>query len=575
MPEISEDEERRQLVEALRRLEKSRPDKIGLAGDLVSTALGMAGGAAASGSIAAAAGATTIFGSSTLGGVLGGVFVASTPVGWVIGASLAGGALAYGATRLVRSGEAADQTRKSMLQRLKAKLRRGVQPHQAVAEGVRVAQYEVKDKDAYYKFIERLRETVERGSIEPGRAERLITAVTTGSMAIDKAMNLLEPFDSEDESEPSAFRQWLTLDAYRDLLKSAINSEADPDLDQLNEYLRENVPRIWLLGKTGAGKSSLVAEITEQSDVEIGNGFEPCTTGINRYQFPREQPLMEFLDTRGLSEAGYIAEEDIEQASSQAHAIVVVVKTDDPEQSAVIETLSGLKAASRERVLVVYTASHGAADEQEVKRAIKSLQNHFKKALRFEFPYVFVDFPAQRNVDQLREKLAALMPSAEHFLHKSGARDHEEQVYLNQRARILWHAGAAGSADFVPGMGLVAVPTIQIKMLYQLSEAYDLNWQRKEVLEFLGSLGTSFSIGYGSRVLITQLGRFIPVWGQTVGQATAVAVSFGLTYALGRGACFYMYHKRHGREVDPEQLKAVYEQALKRENLGLKSEDAA
>lgn len=366
--------------------------------------------------------------------------------------------------------------------------------------------------------------------------------------------------------------RWLTLDTYRDLLKGVVNSDADPDLDGLEAYLREHVPCIWLLGKTGAGKSSLVAEITGQSDVEIGNGFEPCTGGIVRYQYPKEQPIMEFLDTRGLSEAGYVADEDILEASRQAHAIIAVVKIDDPEQSAVLQTLSKLGKAQRDHVLVVYTDSFGVNDEQEVERALNHLHRHFTRKLQADLPFVHVDFPTQKNVDQLREQLAQMMPAVELFLRKAVAGNHEERVFLNQRERILWHAGAAGSADFVPGVGLVAVPAIQVKMLYQLSEAYDLNWHSQEILKFIGALGTSFSIGYGSRVLVTQLGRLIPVWGQTIGQASAVAVSFGLTFALGRAACFYMYQKRHGKEVDTEQLKHVYTQALKRENLGLQQE---
>ena len=45
------------------------------------------------------------------------------------------------------------------------------------------------------------------------------------------------------------------------------------------------LPVVWLLGKTGAGKSSLVRALTEQSDAEIGNGFQPCTRTARRYDF--------------------------------------------------------------------------------------------------------------------------------------------------------------------------------------------------------------------------------------------------------------------------------------------------
>ena len=71
------------------------------------------------------------------------------------------------------------------------------------------------------------------------------------------------------------------------------------------------LPVVWLLGKTGAGKSSLVRALTEQTEAEIGNGFQPCTRSARSYDFPPDQPLVRFLDTRGLGEAGYDPAEDL------------------------------------------------------------------------------------------------------------------------------------------------------------------------------------------------------------------------------------------------------------------------
>lgn len=566
--------QRQELIAALQRLEKAKPDKIGLAGDLLSTGVGVGAGTALSGSIAAALGATTILGSSTLGGALGGIFLASTPVGWVVGAGLAGGALAYGATRLVRSGATADQDKKSLKARLAERLRGKNAKHEPVADGVPVEQFIIEDGDSYYAFVGKLREAVERKELDPERAERLLAVVTNGELELQAAMDLLNPADSSqaDKNSEESLGHWFALDTYTDLLRSAVSSDIDPELDQLETYLKEHVPTVWLLGKTGAGKSSLIAEVTGQSDVEIGNGFEPCTAGITQYQFPKTQPIMQFLDTQGLGEAGYVADSDIAEATGKAHAIVVVMKVDEPEQSSVLDTLAKLDKHYRERVLVVYTASQSVSNTLETDKAIKLLNRKIVKTLGVEPPYVSVDFIAQSNTDNLRDLLADLMPSAESFLRKTIASTHEEGVYLNQKTKIVWHSGAAASADFVPGVGLVLVPTIQLKMLYQLAEAYGVEWGKREAMEFLGCLGAGFSVSYGSKMLVTQLGRLIPVWGQTIGQATAVALSFGLTYALGRGACYYMYQKRNGHEVDSSMLKSLYEQALERKNLGLVSE---
>ncbi len=57
------------------------------------------------------------------------------------------------------------------------------------------------------------------------------------------------------------------------------------------------IPVLWLLGKTGAGKSSLVRALTGLSGAEVGTGFVPCTRTSAMFDYPPEQPLLRFLDT--------------------------------------------------------------------------------------------------------------------------------------------------------------------------------------------------------------------------------------------------------------------------------------
>jgi len=78
-------------------------DKVEISSDVVSAIGGGAVGAAAAGSIATAAGASTLLGSTSLASVLGGVFVTTTPIGWVVGAAVAAGAASYGIGKLIKS----------------------------------------------------------------------------------------------------------------------------------------------------------------------------------------------------------------------------------------------------------------------------------------------------------------------------------------------------------------------------------------------------------------------------------------------------------------------------------------
>ena len=84
-----------------------------------------------------------------------------------------------------------------------------------------------------------------------------------------------------------------------DKIKDAMNPDKNPDLTQAHEFQRENLPTLWLLGKTGAGKSTFIQALTGLSAIEVGNGFAPCTKTAKAYDFPQAKPVMRFLDTRG------------------------------------------------------------------------------------------------------------------------------------------------------------------------------------------------------------------------------------------------------------------------------------
>lgn len=128
-----------------------------------------------------------------------------------------------------------------------------------------------------------------------------------------------------------------------DQIKEFINPSKNPDLTQAHEFQRDHLPTLWLLGKTGAGKSSFIQAVTGLSSVEVGNGFEPCTMTAQAYEFPQDKPIMSFLDTRGLGEADYDPAQDLKEIGESGNAIVVVMKADEPEQSAVLKALKQIK----------------------------------------------------------------------------------------------------------------------------------------------------------------------------------------------------------------------------------------
>ncbi|MDC5806363.1 GTP-binding DUF697 domain-containing protein [Vibrio europaeus] len=353
-----------------------------------------------------------------------------------------------------------------------------------------------------------------------------------------------------------------------DTIKEFINPSKNPDLTQAHEFQRQNLSTLWLLGKTGAGKSSLIQAITGLSSVEVGNGFEPCTMTASAYDFPQGRPIMRFLDTRGLSEADYNPKKDLETLGKTGHALVVVMKVDEPEQSAVVNALEQIKKQKKvKHLLVVHTAVLSASDKDR-ERQVAFNQQKIEAVWGKHVESVAVDFEADdgsvHNYDQLLDKLASILPIIGMVVEDKEHSTLESENFDKLENEILWYCGSASASDLLPAVGLVSVPAIQAKMLHSLANQYGVEWNKQTFSELIGTLGSSFAFQYGVKLGARQLIKFVPVYGQTVGAVAAAALSFGTTYGLGRAACYYFYHKSKGESVSEQDMQDLYRDSMKK-----------
>ncbi|MEZ9808359.1 YcjF family protein [Vibrio cyclitrophicus] len=359
-----------------------------------------------------------------------------------------------------------------------------------------------------------------------------------------------------------------------DQIKDFINPSKNPDLTQAQEYQRKHLPTLWLLGKTGAGKSSFIQAVTGNSSVEVGNGFAPCTMTAMSYEFPQDKPVMRFLDTRGLGEADYDPKDDLEEIGQAGNALVVVMKADEPEQSSVLSALKQVKKQKKiEHLLLVHTAVL-SSNETDRTRQIRFNTNQVEKVWGKDCSSVAVDFETDDgstynsspiyNYDTLIEQLTTILPVIGMMVIDKEHSTQEEANFDQVENEVLWYAGSAAASDLIPGVGLVSVPAIQAKMLHSLANQYGVEWNKRVFSELIGTLGSSFALQYGMKLGTRQLIKLIPVYGQTVGAVAAAAMSFGTSYGLGRAACFYFYHKNKGEEVSEQEMQKIYKESLKK-----------
>jgi uncharacterized protein (DUF697 family) len=355
---------------------------------------------------------------------------------------------------------------------------------------------------------------------------------------------------------------------------------------------REFAPVVWLVGKVQSGKTSIIRALTQASDAEIGAGFRACTRTARVYDFPEEAPIIRFLDTRGLGEAGYDARADIAFCEGRSHLVLAVIKAMDLEQSAVLEVIREVRRRHPDwPVVIAQTSLHegypsgkghmlpypfgGDTRSEALPEALANCLDYQRaqfQALPGKGVLTFVPIDFTRPGDGFepedygREALvASLMAAAPRAVGLAlaelpGAADEADSKRAD--AHILGFAVAAGASDAVPVAGAVAVPLVQAAMLRQLANLHGLQWDRRAYAEFIGALGAGTLVRTASSFGIRQLMKLVPAYGQTIGAAAAAAASFAATYAIGQAATYFL--SRRGKGLRAEQVSKVYREALER-----------
>lgn len=345
-----------------------------------------------------------------------------------------------------------------------------------------------------------------------------------------------------------------------------IDPTSNPDISIMLDSSRVTPPTLWLLGKTGAGKSSLVQAITGEDQVVIGSGFKPCTKNSFVYDYPTAQPLLRFLDTRGLGEVNYDPKEDLASCNEASHALIVVCRLDDPQQTVIFESLREIKKKEKNiPVLAVFTGIDLIKKLEEIELAIGHFRGQFKQYLNEAVPWVAVSLRSEMQgkfTQILADAFIDFMPQVALLMEKKETSDQEVIAFEQVKKEILHFSTLAGSSDLLPAVGLISVPTMHALMLRSLAAHYQISWGRRELSEFLGVLGLSFGLTYSAKLTLRQAIHLIPIYGQTVGAVVSGALSMATTYALGRVAAKYMYSKRLGLKVNQEELKHIYENAF-------------
>ena len=349
------------------------------------------------------------------------------------------------------------------------------------------------------------------------------------------------------------------------------------------------IPVLWLFGKTGSGKSSIIRYLTGAESIEVGRGFKPQTQFSSLYAFPDEtEPVLKFLDTRGIGEAGYDPTEDIAEFDESAHLMIVTVRAMDHAVEDLFQAVEKIrKAAPTRPVLLAVTALHDAYPGEnhldpdpfgsspqplpdEIHDDLKrSLEHHyqrfdglFDRAIPIDLTPIEEGFEEPHfGGERLKQAIIESLPAA----YRHNILQMDEVVdplggLLRKRTMptILGTSGLAATAAAVPfpWVDIPVVLGLQTHLIYKLAKIHNQPIDSATIAKISGILGGRVAISMGIRAGL----KFIP-W---VGMAANAAAAFAVTFATGAAWNWYFTEVSKGHIPEESELKGVFETQLKK-----------
>lgn len=169
MPEIKQ-LSKKELLKAIKKLENNPDDKAKILGEIGITVLG----AGAVGGAVAAMGTTVSI--PVITSLTGIALVGATPIGWVAGAAIAGGTVAYGLAQLLKNGSYSEGQKQEILKKLKEQL-------EDIKVKERSSTLTSKDMSSFYAL---LWQALNSNLINEEDAQMLVESIVNGQMKLSE-----------------------------------------------------------------------------------------------------------------------------------------------------------------------------------------------------------------------------------------------------------------------------------------------------------------------------------------------------------------------------------------------------
>lgn len=382
-----------------------------------------------------------------------------------------------------------------------------------------------------------------------------------------------------------------------DLVIKAIEKQPDPprerirhELLEVRELIMENrPPRILILGRRGAGKSSLINAIFAERVATVGSVLSETGTAV-WHTLENTKGALRILDTRGLGDlskpqSASFAEsiEEIRQGIKAVcpDAILFMCKAKEVDAHIAkdIDSVITLRKfiAETHHYAIPVAALVTQVDELDPKRveppyansqkqanihqAVDALQNAFAgfhiELLKVIPVSAYAEYEnGQRvydnywNIDLLIDYLMEVLPnSAQLQLARLSSLKKTQRKFARRLVGSTATICAGIAATPIPLADVIPITAAQIGMIIGIAYISGREMTRQSAIEFLTALGVNVGAGFALREGARALIKFVFVG---AGEVISAGVAFAGTWGIGEAAIAYFVE---GASIDEAKIR--------------------
>lgn len=356
--------------------------------------------------------------------------------------------------------------------------------------------------------------------------------------------------------------------------------------------------RIAIVGRRGAGKSSLINAIFGELKAEVGHYTSQTGTG-QWYLFENELGGLDILDTRGLGETDN--PQEATQASDPVEEVKLAIENKCPDVllflckgkevgSRLDEDIAQLMQLKNDIAtlhdydvpvvgvvtqvdeLAPLSQSEPPFDDKNKQENITATVNILKDKISEIMPSPVTVIPVSAymefaedgsvvydrrwNIDVLLDYLLMELPKeAQVILAKlSKVTSVQKKLARSIRKSVMTVTGLVGATP-VPIADMPIITGLQVSMIGTIAMIGGKSLSRKTIVQFVGAMGINVGVGVALRGISRQLVKVFPGAGSVISGTIASAG----TYALSEAAIAYFIDRK-----STEEAKEIYEIEMKK-----------